>query len=129
MTHPAANSLTYWYCACSVNPTAHLYCPNCERLWQEVSRKQNEDTAHVQQQLTSLRQQLSAAAAQQRKATAEAASQQASSNYLIKHLQNQLLTYQASDSSIQSEQQDDTGWTVQQATASVAKLLKSMSSS
>ena len=84
---------------------------------------------HVQQELTSLRQQLSDAAAQQRKTAAEAASQQASSIYLIKHLQSQLLTYQASDSNIQSEQQDDTGWTVQQATASVAKLLKTMSSS
>ena len=106
-----------------------FHCSGCEHPLQEASRKQDEDAVHAQQQLTSLKQQLSDAAAQQKKATAEAASQQASSNYLIKHLQSQLLTYQASDSSIQPEQQDDTGWTVQQATASVAKLLKTMSSS
>lgn len=99
---------------------------------QESGRKQDEDTRHKQQELTNLQQQVEDQAAQLRKVIAEAASQQASSNYLIKHLQSQLQTSQAErDACIQGTKSpvEDTGWTVQQATASVARVLRAMSES
>ena len=99
---------------------------------QEDSRKQGEDTQLRQQELINLRQQIEDQAAELRTVTAEAASQQASSNYLIKHLQSQLQASQAEkDACKQATQKplQDTGWTIQQATASVARVLKVMSES
>ncbi|DBA66413.1 TPA: hypothetical protein ACH3X2_002392 [Trebouxia sp. C0005] len=99
---------------------------------QDDNRKQGEDAHLRQQELIALRQQIENQAAELRKVTAEAASQQASSNYLIKHLQSQLQASQAEkDACIQATQKplQDTGWTVQQATASVARVLKVMSES
>ncbi len=99
---------------------------------QEDSRNQGEDTQLRQQEQVALRQQIEEQAAELRKVTAEAASQQASSNYLIKHLQSQLQASQAEkDACIQATQKplQDTGWTIQQATASIARVLKVMSES
>ncbi len=99
---------------------------------QEDSRKQGEDAQVRQQELINLRQQIEDQAAELHKVTAEAASQQASSNYLIKHLQSQLQASQAeNDACVKASQKplQDTGWTIQQATASVARVLKVMSES
>ena len=98
---------------------------------QEDSRKQGEDAQVRQQELINLRQQIEDQAAELHKVTAEAASQQASSNYLIKHLQSQLQARQAENACVKASQKplQDTGWTIQQATASVARVLKVMSES
>ena len=99
---------------------------------QEDSRKQGENAQLRQQELIALQQQIEDQGAELRKVTAEAASQQASSNYLIKHLQSQLQASQAEKDAFKQATQkplQDTGWTIQQATASVARVLKVMSES
>ena len=99
---------------------------------QEAGRKHDEHALLAQQELASLRQQVDDTAAQLRKVTAEAASQQASSNYLVNHLQSHLQSNQAEKAACIPATRlpvEGTGWTVQQATASVARVLKAMSAS
>ena len=99
---------------------------------QEASRSQDEHLHEVLQQVAALHQQVHDQTAQIRKVTAEAASEQASAKYLIKHLQHQLLSSQAEKAEcIQTVQAptEDTGWSIQHATASVARVLQVMAAS
>ena len=87
----------------------------------------------MQQEVTELRQKQQNHIAELRKVTAEAASKQASASYLIKHLQGQLLNMQAAKpESIQAVAQsgpEGTRWSIEQATASVARVLQVMAAS
>ena len=100
---------------------------------QEVSHSQDLNLVHMQQELAELRQKQHDHTAQVRKVTAEAASQQAAANYLIKHLQSQLSSMQAANTeSIQAVANltpGETSWTIEQATASVARVLQVIAAS
>lgn len=100
---------------------------------QEASHSQDLNLMHMQQELAELRQEQHDHTAQTRKVTAEAASKQASANYLIKHLQSQLSSSQTVNSeSIQAVAKttpEETGWTIEQATASVARVLQVIAAS
>ena len=93
---------------------------------QEARRSQDEHLQTLQQEAAALHQQVHDQTVQLRKVTAEAASQQASAKYLIKHLQSQLSSSQAEKAErIQATQAPlkNTGWSIQRATASVARVL------
>ena len=93
----------------------------------------------MRQELANAQERIRLQAAQLHKVKAEAASQQALIDYLGKSLQSQIqssgvATGQQSvglqvRSGLQQQLQpaEDTGWTVEQATASVARVLKAMS--
>ncbi|KAL3148500.1 hypothetical protein ABBQ38_013942 [Trebouxia sp. C0009 RCD-2024] len=94
---------------------------------------QEEHLLHMQQKLAELHQMQHDHQQQVRTVTAEAAAQQASANQLIKHLQDQLSTIQtANTESIQAVAKtptEGTNWTIEQATASVARVLHVMATS
>lgn len=87
----------------------------------------------MQQELTELRQQQQDHTAEVRKVTAEAASKQASASYLINHLQGQLSNMQAAKTesiqAVATSAPEGTGWTIEQATASVARVLQVIAAS
>lgn len=88
---------------------------------------------HMQQELAELRQKQHDHTAQVRKVTAAAASKQASANYLIKHLQSQLSSSQAANTegiqAVAGVAPEGTGWTIEQANASVARVLQVITAS
>ena len=118
---------------CLVFPTATGVCKVMQYDLQEASRSQDEQLLQMQKELADLRQRQHDHTAQVRKVTAEAASQKASANYLINHLQGQLSSIQAGKvKSIQAAATaptEGTSWTIEQATASVARILQVMATS
>ena len=103
---------------------------------QEHDQEQAKHAQAAQQQLTALQEQLHARDEQVRKMAAQSASQQASANYIIQQLQTQLdnkqCDIQAAGTSVtalhkHSEQQ--ACWSIQEATARVAQVLQTMTSS
>ena len=87
----------------------------------------------MQQELAELRQKQQDHTAQVRMVTAEAASKQASANYLIKHLQSQLSSSEAANTesiqAIANTPPEGNGWTIEQANASVARVLQVIAAS
>lgn len=105
----------------------------CSYAWYGLQGNQEEHLLHMQQKLAELHQMQHDHQQQVRTVTAEAAAQQASANQLIKHLQDQLSTIQtANTESIQAVAKtptEGTNWTIEQATASVARVLHVMATS
>ena len=100
---------------------------------QETRRSQDANLMHMQQELAELSQKQHDHTAQVCKVTSEAASQQASANNLIKHLQSHLSSNQVANiESIQAVARvgpEGTSWTIEQANASVARVLKVIAAS
>ena len=103
---------------------------------QEHDQEQAKHVQAAQQQLTALQKQLHERDEQIRKMAAKSASQQASANYIIQQLQNQLdskqCDTQAAETAVtalhkHSKQQGS--WSIQEATARVAQVLQTMTSS
>lgn len=94
---------------------------------------QEEHLLQMQQELAELRQMQHDHGEQVHKVTAEAAGQQSSANQLIKHLQGQLSTLQAAKAesihAVAETLAEGPDWTIEQATASVARVLQIMAMS
>lgn len=108
-----------------------MFCA-CSYAWYGLQGSQEEHLLHMQQELAELRQMQHDHQEQVHTVTAEAAAQQASANQLIKHLQDQLSTIQTpkteSIQAVAKAPTEGTNWSIEQATASVARVLHVMAS-
>ena len=88
---------------------------------------------HMQQELAELQKKQQDHIARVCKVKAEAASQQASANNLIKHLRSQLSSIQIASTesrqAVAKEAPEGTSWTIEQANASVARVLQVIAAS